>query len=34
MKGAMMGGVMTASTMLGRNLMSGVTRPYRASKAA
>lgn len=32
--GALMGGVLTASTVLGRNLMSVVTKPLRASKAA
>ncbi len=32
--GAMMGGVITASAALGRNLMSAVTKPYGAAKAA
>jgi phytoene dehydrogenase-like protein len=32
--GAMMGGVITASVVLGRNLLSVVTKPYRATKAA
>lgn len=32
--GAMMGGALTASAVLGRNMISAVTEPYRARKAA
>jgi all-trans-retinol 13,14-reductase len=32
--GALMGGVLTASAVLGRNLISVVTKPFQASKAA